>query len=240
MDEEDRSRADATMELSVAPPIAARVREDFVQFVSRPDYPCLGARAALRQNGCRVAVYGPMGSSAATAALAADLATFAEESEDAARRGPVFVSFVALFVSVAFDSEAAFEAALWHQLTLLDAAAPVTPWAADASDDPDDPHFAFSIAGRAFFVVGLHPESSRLARRFAWPALVFNPHAQFQRLRAEQRFEGLRVAIRARDVALQGDVNPNLADVGERSEARQYSGRSVGDAWRCPFHHRGA
>jgi uncharacterized protein len=46
----------------------------------------------------------------------------------------------------------------------------------------------------------------------------------------------MRRAIRARDVALQGDINPNLADMGERSEARQYSGRAVDDAWRCPFH----
>jgi FPC/CPF motif-containing protein YcgG len=175
---------------------------------------------------------------ATTERLAADLASFAAESEDAARHGPRFVSFVALFVDVASESEAGFETALWRQLGLLDAAAPPAPWAAGASDDPDDAHFAFSFAGRAFFVVGLHPESSRLARRFAWPALVFNPHAQFERLRAEQRFEGLRQAIRVRDVALQGDVNPNLADVGERSEARQYSGRPVDDAWRCPFHHQ--
>jgi FPC/CPF motif-containing protein YcgG len=75
-----------------------------------------------------------------------------------------------------------------------------------------------------------------MARRFSHPVLVFNPHEQFTRLRAEGKFEGLRTAIRARDVALQGNVNPNLADFGTESEARQYSGRQTEPSWECPFH----
>jgi FPC/CPF motif-containing protein YcgG len=214
------------------PAFLDRVRDDFASFVLRADYPCLGARAALRRGGCRIAVYGPMGAAGTTAALAADLAAFSHNEPPAA----TLVAFAALFLDAAPASEAAFETALWQQLSGLRAADTVRRWAADASDDPDDPQFAFSFAGRAFFVIGMHPESSRLARRLAWPALVFNPHSQFQRLRAERRFERLRDAIRARDVALQGDINPSLADFGERSEARQYSGRVVDDDWRCPFH----
>jgi FPC/CPF motif-containing protein YcgG len=38
---------------------------------------------------------------------------------------------------------------------------------------------------------------------------------------------------------LQGTVNPMLAEFGEQSEARQYSGRDVGEIWKCPFHARG-
>ena len=95
------------------------------------------------------------------------------------------------------------------------------------SDDPDDPLFSFSFGGRAFFVVGLHPHSSRMSRSFRWPALVFNPHSQFGRLRGEGRFERIQHAIREREIAVQGSLNPNLADFGERSEARQYSGRAV-------------
>ena len=34
--------------------VAEAARADFVRFVSDPDYPCLGARAALRRGGCRV------------------------------------------------------------------------------------------------------------------------------------------------------------------------------------------
>jgi FPC/CPF motif-containing protein YcgG len=218
--------------MSVPPTIADRVRDDFTRFATSADYPCLGARSALRRGGCHMAVYGAMGSDATTAALGADLAAFARTIPE----GRELVTFAALFVEPAPGTELGFERGLWRQLMRLTDADAATPWAEDVSDDPDDPHFAFSFARTAFFVIGLHPDSSRLARRFAWPALVFNPHAQFKRLRAEQRFEGLRRAIRARDVALQGDVNPNLADAGERSEARQYSGRAAEDAWRCPFH----
>ena len=96
-----------------------------------------------------------------------------------------------------------------------------------------------SFAGEAFFVVGLHPQASRPARRFETPALVFNLHDQFQVLREQQRYEKLRSAILTRDEQLAGSVNPMLARHGELSEARQYSGRIVGTDWKCPFH-RGA
>jgi FPC/CPF motif-containing protein YcgG len=43
-------------------------------------------------------------------------------------------------------------------------------------------------------------------------------------------------ATRKRDIALQGSLNPNLADFGTAPETRQYSGRPVGPDWRCPFH----
>jgi FPC/CPF motif-containing protein YcgG len=64
---------------------------------------------------------------------------------------------------------------------------------------------------------------------------VFNPHAQFEQLRAQGRYQPLRDRIRARDVALQGHVNPMLVDHGRESEAKQYSGRVVDADWRCPF-----
>ena len=60
------------------------------------------------------------------------------------------------------------------------------------SADPDNARFSFSFGGRALFVVGVHPQSSRLSRRFRWPAMMFNPRAQFERLRAEGRFDRLR------------------------------------------------
>jgi FPC/CPF motif-containing protein YcgG len=85
-------------------------------------------------------------------------------------------------------------------------------------------------------VVGLHPASSRFARRFAWPTLVFNAHHQFDRLRAEGRYDRMQEVIRSRELALQGDLNPNLGDFGSLSEARQYSGRPAEAGWRCPFH----
>ena len=40
--------------------------------------------------------------------------------------------------------------------------------------------------------------------------------------------------VRDRDREIEGDVNPNLSDFGEHTDARQYSGRAVDDSWRCP------
>jgi FPC/CPF motif-containing protein YcgG len=67
--------------------------------------------------------------------------------------------------------------------------------------------------------------------------MIFNLHAQFDRLREEQRYEPLKETILERDIALSGDVNPMLALHGEGSAAAQYSGRKVGREWKCPFPH---
>ncbi len=87
-------------------------------------------------------------------------------------------------------------------------------------------------------MVGLSPVASRSARRFAWPTLVFNAHEQFEHLRAEGRYGGLQDRIRARELRLDGALNPNLADFGHHSEARQYSGRPTEATWTCPFRPR--
>ena len=146
-------------------------------------------------------------------------------------------SLVALFRGPRSMDEAAFERQLWNQLQRLhelDLARGNT-WAADVERDPDSPRFSMSLAGHPFFVIGLHPGASRIARRFEAPVLVFNSHRQFNRLREDGRFAKMQQATRARDVALQGSINPNLSDYGQASEARQYSGRAVDAGWRCPF-----
>ena len=213
-----------------------RIREAFRAFVGDARFPCLAAKTTLRPDE-HVHVYETLGSVQASEALSVDLRGFARQAASADHR---LTAFVAIFAGRAPASEHAFERRLWAQLQRLhERDDPAGRWDPAVSADPDDPRFSFSFAGTAFFVVGLHPESSRLARRFRHPALVFNPHAQFERLRREGRFERLRDLIRARDIALQGSINPSLSDFGERSEAGQYSGRdTTAGTWRCPFHRR--
>lgn len=212
------------------------VRDAFADFVGDARFPCLAAKATLHAGDGHLHVYGVLGSGPASDALAADLARFAHRPS-ADRR---LTAFVAIFTGRPPASERAFERRLWAQLQRLhERDDPAAGWDPAVSADPRDPRFSFSFAGRAFFVVGLHPRSSRLARRFRYPALVFNPHVQFERLRREGGFERLRDRIRARDIALQGSINPSLSDFGERSEAGQYSGRDTTEGpWRCPFHRR--
>ena len=211
-----------------------RVEAEFRDFVQHPDFPCLGAKGVVRVNSYELEVYGALGNQGHARDIVSDLTTFSEQPA-----GDRLTAFVAVFPESPPEDETDFERRLWRQLQLLHDADPEHARDAEGvSSDPENPHFSFSVGGRAFFVVGLNPLSSRVARRFRWPALVFNPHEQFARLREQGRFDGLRSAIRARDIALQGTENPNLADFGEQSEARQYSGRKVEGDWKCPFHPR--
>ena len=144
------------------------------------------------------------------------------------------VSFVACFRGPVPESEREFEALLWGALQHLhdrDA----EPWAEGVAAEPENPHFAFSVAGTAFFVVGLHPAASRVARRAPVPTLVFNLHEQFERIREDGRYQRMRDTIRRRDTELQGSLNPMVSDHGETSEARQYAGRAVPPGWTPPF-----
>jgi FPC/CPF motif-containing protein YcgG len=214
----------------------AGVHEALMEFIRNPEFPCLGAKGAIRQGGCRVGLYGSLGSSDETDRLAVDLGAFTQ-SLDANDAG--LTAFAAVFPESQPTTEAEFERSLWQQLQWLhERDEDRDRWADDASDDPDQPDFSFSFNGRSFFIIGLNPVSSRIARRFEMPALVFNPRSQFDALRADGRFEPLKEAIRKRDLALQGELNPNLADFGESSEARQYSGRKVEAEWQCPFHRK--
>ncbi|HEY2139517.1 MAG TPA: guanitoxin biosynthesis heme-dependent pre-guanitoxin N-hydroxylase GntA [Chthoniobacterales bacterium] len=157
---------------------------------------------------------------------------------EASMKGPSneYATFVAIFERPRNTTEIEFENLFWKQLRALhDYDARHFAWDAHVSSDPADPHFSFSFGGQSLYVIGLHANSSREARRFPWPALIFNPHEQFERLRADGKWKRMQEAIRSRDLELQGSINPMLSDFGEQSEARQYSGRAVEDDWKAPF-----
>ncbi len=146
-------------------------------------------------------------------------------------------SYVAIFHGPLNMNELDFESSMWSQLWRIhniDVLAGNLS-ADDVSSDTDSPLFSLSIAGHPFFLIGLHPQASRYARRFSHPTMVFNSHRQFERLKEDGRFEKMQAGTRSRDIELQGSINPNLADYGEASEAMQYSGREVEVDWHCPF-----
>ena len=210
----------------------ANAREQVVACIRSADFPCVGARSALNRKRARFHLYPRLGEGHAVDRLCADLKQFGDEFPDP---GVEPVTFVAMF-DQHVASEAAFERLLWQHLQAMhDHDRRDFAWNADVSADPSSDDFSFSIAGRAFFVVGLDPVSSRLAQRAPMPCLVFNFHDQFEALRASGKYAGMQKAVRLRDIALQGAINPVLARFGEASEARQYSGRAVPDDWKCPF-----
>ena len=221
------------LETAPASPFARVANSAFRSFVLDDAFSCLGAKSALRRETYRLGAYERLDDAAVTEGLARDLYAFAAE-----RQGfeSDFTTFVAVFREREYATEEAFERALWAQLQRLhELDARYHPWDPRVSDDPNDPGFSFSVAGNAFFVIGMHPAASRAARRFAWPTLAFNAHEQFENLRADGRFGGLQRQIRERELRLDGVLNPNLSDYGRHSEARQYSGRPTGEEWACPF-----
>ncbi|MDQ6931959.1 MAG: YqcI/YcgG family protein [Candidatus Eremiobacteraeota bacterium] len=212
---------------------SCEVDEAFRAFVNDDHFACLGAKASVATGKYRLGMYGKLGTAASTAGLSRDMFTFSQEQD---RMQSDFTTFVAIFLSSRPASVLSFERALWKQLQRLhDEDRLHHAWDPRVSADPQDRKFSFSFNGKAFFVVGLHPLSPRKSRRFRWPALVFNAHHQFDNLRSKGQFDRLRDTIRRRELLLQGNINAEVADFGERSEARQYSGRRTEDAWRCPF-----
>lgn len=212
------------------------------RFIADATFPCVGAKAALAHDAIDIHGFGPLGDRRNDARLLDRLDAFAGRLDAADADAGTLYSFAAIFDGPRDTDEQRFEALLWSQLQRLHEldVRRGRRWAGDVSRDPDDPRFSLSLAGHPYFVIGLHPGASRTARRFACPALVFNPHRQFERLRADGRYRKMQAAIRGRDVDLQGSINPNLADFGDASEARQYSGRAVGPEWKCPLRVRGA
>lgn len=205
----------------------------FDAFVRQPAFPCLGAKAAQARHGLRTLCVRDIASSRDDRRITDALQAFAAEADGEG----LFVSLAVLFPCSARLSEEAFEAALWQRLDAIHAIDRARyDWDDSVSDDPASARFSMSVGGKAFYVVGLHPGASRRARRFRCPVLVFNLHSQFERLRADGRYEKLRQAIIRRDAAWSGSVNPMLAVHGKSSEARQYSGRQVDANWVCPFH----
>lgn len=215
-------------------PLQEFIHDSFRALVQSRHFACVGAKAAIHRGSYRVGLYGELGSAEATVRLANDLHAFVEEYRG---QQPMFVSFAASFTEPVAPTEKAFEALLWKQLQALhDLDWPLHGWDSSVSDDPTDPSFSFSFSEQAFFVVGLHPASSRWMRRFAWPTLIFNRHDQFEQLRKDGRYASMQRVIRKRDRALQGRDNPMLREFGAASEAQQYSGRLVDGQWSCPFH----
>lgn len=209
-------------------------KKEYDDFILKNDHPCLMAQTVFSMDQVDFHEYKILGSKETAVVMLRDLKMYIEkydfESND-------FLTFLAVFKGQKNYSEEEFEKLLWQQLQYLHEEDD-SIWDDTVKPDPEDPDFSFSLGGKAFYIVGMHPNSSRKARQAPYPTLAFNLHWQFEKLREMNIYQTLRNKIRERDMNLQGDINPMLEDFGKRSEARQYSGRKVGDEWNCPFLHK--
>lgn len=216
------------------PAVSAELTHAFFAFVRDRDFPCAGAKAALAADSLRVVTARNLTSGWDDLTIHQQLCAFGE----AVRAGEQnFQSLAVLFDGPEDLDEAAFEAVFWERLQSLRDKDRWLSYRHDSRVDPDPQSaaFAFSIGGEAFFVVGMHPKSSRASRRTPMPVMVFNPFSQFERLREEGRYERMSEVIKQRDTDLCGSPNLMLSDHGNGPTARQFSGRAVDDDWKCPL-----
>ena len=207
--------------------------EDFYSFIRNDSFPCVGAKGALAKNNVRIMVAEHFDRCDEDSKILNFAYNFIREYR-AANDG--FHSLVIIFKEPVNIDEAQFEDMMWRRLqSLRDLDA--TKFAHDkrVSSEPSSPSFSFSLMEEAFFIIALHPFSSRMSRRFSYPALVFNPHAQFEKLRRMGSYSSIKKINRMRDIELSGSINPMLKDFGEVSEVFQYSGRPQNEQWKCPL-----
>lgn len=218
-----------------------RLADAFRSHVQDKAFPCVGAKSALATGSLQVNLCHDITSAWDDLSIHRDLLNWSRDYEAFGKADTApFRSLAFVFRQSRQMTEEGFEKHMWNRIQSL---SDKDQWLGQPYDDAvsadaGDPHFGLSFGGHAYFVVGMHPNASRLARRFERPVMVFNLHDQFVQLRETQRYEKIRATILKRDKALAGDINPMLNRHGEVSEAAQYSGRHVGEDWACPFRGR--
>lgn len=206
--------------------------EKFKNYILEKKHPCVMAKTLFMMENYHLEIYDDMDKYSSLQTLLYDLNKFIDQYDFESNE---FESFIAVFPNNNFKSELEFEEQLWSSLNKLHNL-DETEWDSTVSDDPEDSNFSFSLNGMAFYIVGLHPNSSRIARQSPYTTIVFNLHWQFERLREMGTYQRVKKRIRKRDKKLQGYINPVLKDFGNDSETKQYSGRHVDSNWKCPFH----
>ncbi|WP_010516769.1 guanitoxin biosynthesis heme-dependent pre-guanitoxin N-hydroxylase GntA [Croceivirga radicis] len=201
-------------------------------FLVKEDHPCIMAQTVRKLDKMTYHLYDDMRKNSTAGKLLKHLEDYLNNYDFNTNK---FESFLAVFPLNGFNNEEEFENALWQLLQNIHLQ-DNEPWDPSVSSNPNDPNFSFSIKGKAFYIVGMHPSSSRNARKSPYVMLAFNLHWQFEELRRQGLYDNVRDTIRQRDLDKNGSINPVLKDFGTASEALQYSGRNNGANWKCPFH----
>ena len=209
------------------------IADEFRDHLRTITFPCVAARQASAKQTIECYVAGHMACPHEDASILDFIYGFVDKYRDAP---PGFYSSVVIFTSPQTMDEELFDQYLWQRLqSLSDLDARQYHYDKRVDPNPSSPSFSFSLKEEAFYVIGMHPGSQRKARQYPYPVLVFNPHAQFERLREEEHFARMQHIIRKRDMAYSGSINPMLTDFGEAPEVFQYSGRVYASDWQCPL-----
>ena len=207
--------------------------KEFLQHVRDKGFPCIAAHDAVEKETLKIYAAQHIGCPADDMGILKFLYDFVDQYRGATKG---YHSAAILFAEPQHITEDEFEMFLWNRLqAIADLDAKQYSYDERVSPDPSSPQFSFSIKGEAFYIIGLHPANTRMARRLGFPALIFNPHSQFEKLREQNVYHKMQQIVRKRDMEYSGSINPMLSDFGNSSEAMQYSGRHYSPDWKCPL-----
>lgn len=209
------------------------INDEFMEWIQQDGYPCLGAKAATRQGCMEFIIANDIQKADDDISILSATYQFIDKWEE---NNQYLQTLIIIFKNSKILNEIEFEKALWSRLQNLHTLdSELYSWNKKVSSDVTNPEFSFSMGGYSFFIVGLHPNSSRKARQFKYPSMVLNLHEQFEKVRDKGFFKPMRDKIRENDQEFSGKINPMVNDFGVITEAIQYSGREVDENHKCPF-----
>lgn len=210
-----------------------KIIEQYKAYLDKKEFACIAAKAALARQQIKCLVADHIACPKDDNAILQFLYAFIDDYRGSKE---MYHSAAIIFKSTDIYNEQMFDEFMWQRLqSLSNLDAANYGYDSRVAANPDAANFSFSLKEEAFYIVGLHPASSRLTRQFQYATLVFNPHAQFEQLRETAKYDNIKGAVRKRDVAYSGSVNPMLEDFGTASEVYQYSGRKYDESWQCPL-----
>ena len=201
-----------------------KAQTDLLSFIDDKSFPCIMAKAVMKQGFLNIKVVEEIDSAHSCEEVLTELYQFISKIR---AENPKLSSFALVIQNEKYREFEVFEKSFWPFLSALAKADHAQyPHDPRVGDDPKENDYSYSLMSEAFFILALHPQSERLARKFAYPAIIFNPHIQFEKMRQGGIFKKVRDTIRMRDLKLQGTENVMLKDFGERSEVYQYLGKA--------------
>ncbi|GAC1381872.1 MAG: guanitoxin biosynthesis heme-dependent pre-guanitoxin N-hydroxylase GntA [Ginsengibacter sp.] len=207
--------------------------QSYFEYLNNKSFPCVAAKAALSREQIKCFVASNLMCPADDMAILNFIYDFVDTYRGSKE---LYHSAAVIFKGPVEINEDVFETLMWQRLqSLADLDMARYPYDNRVNKSPESKDFSFSLKQEAFFIIGLHPASARETRKFSHPALVFNPHSQFQKLKETSKYSHLQSVVRKRDIAFSGSINPMLEDFGNASEVFQYSGKIYDNKWKCPL-----
>jgi len=214
-------------------PLHQNVIAEFLDFINQREFPCVGAKTAVAKLHLHCMVADHMACPKDDGQILGFIYKFIDDFRSSEEN---FHSVAIIFTAPEMISEEMYDELFWNRLQALsDLDAKKYDYDPRVESDPASSFFSYSLKEEAFFIIGMHPASNRPSRQFKYPVIVFNPHVQFEKLRATHKYEHLKETIRKRDMEYSGSINSMLDDFGNSSEAFQYSGRQYDKSWTCPL-----